>query len=247
MSRNIALTLDTDWAPDFAIDHVMSTLIENSVKATWFITHKSPATARLAQYPELFELGIHPNFNAGSSHGRYPEAVMDHCMNLVPQALSMRSHGLVQSTSLLKLIMTNYPLRVDVSLFLPYQFESTPFLYTSWGQSIFRIPYIWEDDHEMEQPRPDWSADRLLKGMRSLGVINFHPIHIYLNSSDMNPYQQVKKLGMPLCDCLPQHLPRQIINDNEGAGTLFARLIILIKEDFQSLNIRDIYQQWLAR
>ncbi len=243
LRKNIAITLDTDWAPDFVIDQVTSALIANSVKATWFITHNSPAIERLGHYPELFEVGIHPNFSAGSTHGREPEAIMDHCLELAPEAVSMRSHGLVQSTSLLKLIMTTYPITVDVSLFLPYQFDSSPFVYTSWGKSLLRIPYVWEDDHEMEQRFPDWSTERLLKSAARLRVVNFHPIHIYLNSSDMNGYLTVKKLGIPLGDCLPHHLSPHINHHRPGTGYLFERLLTGIKKEWCSVNIRDVHQQ----
>lgn len=46
------LTLDIDWAPDFIIDEVVSILVKNNVKATWFITHNSPAIDRLRLFPE---------------------------------------------------------------------------------------------------------------------------------------------------------------------------------------------------
>jgi len=244
LNKNIAITLDVDWAPDFIIDQVAFTLIEHSVKATWFITHKSPAIKRLAQYPELFELGIHPNFSEGSTQGSEPKAIMDHCFELVPDAESMRTHDLVQSTSLLKLVMTRYPIKVDVSIFLPYQFSASPFVYRSWEKCLLRIPYAWEDDHEMEQEHPVWSAEHLLGSAEPLYVLNFHPIHIYLNSRNMNPYLNVKKLGIPLCDCLPHHLEAQVRQDTVGTGDLFKNLIPLIKNNYRSFNIIELYKHW---
>ncbi len=73
MSR-AAITLDVDWAPDFMIDAAAQALVDREVKATWFVTHASPAVERLREHPDLFELGIHPNFLAGSSHGATPAA-----------------------------------------------------------------------------------------------------------------------------------------------------------------------------
>ena len=83
----IAITLDVDWAPDHAIDAVAGHLIERDVRATWFVTHASPAIDRLRDRPDLFELGIHPNFAPGSTQGETPDAVLDHCMAIVPEAL----------------------------------------------------------------------------------------------------------------------------------------------------------------
>ncbi|HEY8645027.1 MAG TPA: hypothetical protein VIL77_04030 [Gaiellaceae bacterium] len=66
------LTLDVDWCPDSAIDDVAELLIERDVPATWLVTHTSPAIDRLRLRADLFELGIHPNFLPGSTHGRMP-------------------------------------------------------------------------------------------------------------------------------------------------------------------------------
>src|SRR5207244_3974947 len=81
---------------------VAEQLMASQVRATWFVTHMSPAISRLRRNPELFELGIHPNFLPGSTHGDTPDAVLRHCRALVPDAVSMRTHCLVQSTLLLE-------------------------------------------------------------------------------------------------------------------------------------------------
>ena len=62
MLNDFLITVDIDWAPDIAIAATAKYLIENEVKATWFITHASPEVERLKEYPQLFELGVHPNF-----------------------------------------------------------------------------------------------------------------------------------------------------------------------------------------
>src|ERR1017187_7044133 len=101
----VALTLDIDWAPDFVIDFAADLLIRRRVKATWFVTHSSPAVDRLRDHPELFELGIHPNFLPGSSQGKTVAEVLSFCRACVPEARSMRTHALVQSSGLLGDVM----------------------------------------------------------------------------------------------------------------------------------------------
>ena len=93
---SLAITLDIDWAPDHVIDRIAAQLIDARVRATWFVTHQSPAIDRLRARPDLFELGIHPNFLNQSTHGETPAEVLAHCMALVPDARSMRTHSLVQ-------------------------------------------------------------------------------------------------------------------------------------------------------
>ena len=51
--NEIALTLDVDWAPDFMIDFAAEILVEHGVRATWFVTHDSPALTRLRAQPIL--------------------------------------------------------------------------------------------------------------------------------------------------------------------------------------------------
>ena len=95
------ITIDVDWGPDYMIERMADALIERNVRATWLVTHGSSAIDALRGCPDLFELGIPPNFQPGSSHGSIPEEVADHCMSLVPSARCVRTHGLVQSTRLL--------------------------------------------------------------------------------------------------------------------------------------------------
>jgi polysaccharide deactylase WbmS-like protein len=218
----IAITLDVDWAPDHAIDAVAAQLIERDVRATWFVTHSGPAVDRLRERPDLFELGIHPNFAPGSSHGDTPEAVLDHCMALVPEAQAMRTHGLVQSTALLALARERTPIRVDASLFLPGAARLAPIEYPLAPGPIVRVPYLWEDDAEMLRPDPAWDAWGVATGAQGLAVFDFHPIHVVLNSADTRAYEALKQRGLDRATAGDIAALRQ---DGAGAGTAFATLL----------------------
>ena len=92
--NDILITIDTDWVPDFAIEKTADILIENQVKTTWFLTHNSKAIRRLFEYSDLFELGIHPNFMSDSTQGDSYEEIMKYLLCIVPDAKSIRTHGL---------------------------------------------------------------------------------------------------------------------------------------------------------
>ncbi|HYO92547.1 MAG TPA: hypothetical protein VEQ40_12960, partial [Pyrinomonadaceae bacterium] len=156
------LTFDVDWAPDFAIDFVIDRLLEARVRATWFITHQSPALERLREHQELFELGIHPNFLTGSTHGETYADVLQHCMTMVPEAVSMRSHSLVQSSVLLNQVLAETPIKTDVSLFLQHARSLHAVEHRWGGRSLWRLPYFWEDDFEMEREQPCWRLQEML-------------------------------------------------------------------------------------
>jgi hypothetical protein len=222
--NEIVLTLDTDWAPDFIIDFVAAELAVRGVRATWFVTHASPAIDRLRSRPELFELGIHPNFMSGSTHGDEPRAVLNHCMEIVPEAVSMRTHGLLQSTNLFEQVLAHTPIRADVSLFLPYAPHLRPLEYHWRGRALTRVPFFWEDDFEMERARPRWELSHLLAVGDGLKVFDFHPVHVYLNSAGLDSYQALKR-AIPRLQEVSQAEAAPFVNRGAGTRALFTELI----------------------
>jgi hypothetical protein len=240
---DVVLTIDIDWAPDFAIDFVADQLISRQVRATWFVTHMSPAVARLKQHPNLFELGIHPNFLSGSTHGDTPDAVLRHCMALVPDASSVRTHLLVQSTLLLRQFLAQTKITTDVSLFLPGAPCICPVEWFSQRRTLLRIPYFWADDFEMERNMPSWRLASHLGAGEGLKVFAFHPIHVYLNSADIEVYQSLKQRVPKISEASPATL-NAYVQTGEGTYALFQEVIAYLAAHGRSVCIRDIHNQW---
>lgn len=232
-----AITLDVDWAPDFMIDAAAQALIDRDVKATWFVTHESPAVARLREHPELFELGIHPNFLTGSTHGATPAAVIAHCAALVPGARAVRTHCLAQSTPLHDELLRGSDVEVDCSLFLPGATHVEPVEQWSPAGRLLRLPYVWQDNMEMYSPRPDWDTARLLDAP-GLRIFDFHPVHVWLNSRSFEPYERLKA-AKPLSevgelDALP------LRNSGPGAMTAFLDLGDVLAKTGGGVRIGDL-------
>jgi len=240
---DVVLTIDIDWAPDFTIDFVAEQLIARQVRATWFVTHMSPAIARLNQYPNLFELGIHPNFLSGSTHGDTPDAVLRHCISLVPEASSVRTHFLFQSTLLLRQILTQSSITTDVSLFLPGTPYIRPVEWLCRRGTLLRIPYFWADDFEMERNLPCWRLAPHLGVGQGLKVFAFHPIHVYLNSADIEIYQTLKHRVPKISEASP-HVLNTYVQTGEGTCALFKEVIAHLAAQGHSVCIQDIYNQW---
>lgn len=211
------LSLDLDWAPDAAIDAVAQILVESSVPATWLVTHASPAVDRLREHGDLFELGIHPNFLPGSTHGSATADVLDHCMALVPDAVSMRTHALVQSTPILSEVLERTPIRVDLSVFLPRAGNVSPVEYRWRDRSLVRLPYVWEDDVELENGTLNGGFDSILRAS-GLKVFDFHPVHVFLNSTSMAAYRRVSGT-LPEADLAPH------VEEGRGVGVVFRELV----------------------
>lgn len=237
-----AITIDVDWAPDFAIDWVAEQLVARSVPATWFLTHESAAVDRLRQRPDLFDLGIHPNFSPGSTHGATPAEVLRHCLAIVPGARIMRTHQLVQSTPLLAEVMRTTPIIADCSLFLPHAtaVETTVLWYD--GRPLVRIPYIWEDDLEVERPRPVWRLHDMVRPR--LPILSFHPIHLFLNSISMDAYRHLKAQARVVSD-IPASKVLELIASGPGPRTMFDDLVSVLSGQAGG-RLTDIVHQVLA-
>jgi ubiquinone/menaquinone biosynthesis C-methylase UbiE len=234
------LTFDVDWAPDYMIDFAADILVEAKVRSTWFVTHRSPAIDRLRQRPELFELGIHPNFLPGSSHGETPARVLEECLSIVPEAQSLRTHSLVQSTPLLCEVMQSTPISVDASLFLPGQTRVEPFRFEWDGHSLLRVPFHWEDDHEMAAAAPRW---KLPAGRAAGEVFNFHPIHVYLNSADMKAYGSLKGRFSKVTD-IDRASADAVANKGQGTRSVFTEVVNRIRAAGDSVRLADLRERW---
>ena len=238
------ITLDVDWASDEVIDYVSDVLLRKGVRATWFITHDSPAIRKLTDHPELFELGLHPNFHADSSQGHNTSQVMEYLRKILPHSGLVRTHGLIQSTRLLAELVECYGVEVDLSLCL----YDTPLItphelwFTKGGKSLLRIPYFWEDSYELNAPEPCWSFHAKRYHCRGLKIFNFHPIHIILNSKDDGAYSAIKNKGelqnLTLTDIEPY------INKGTGTQTLFMDIVDHISKQGEQPTINDIAKSW---
>ncbi len=222
-ARTFILTLDCDWAPDFVLDHVREMLDGKHAHATLFVTHPSSALAAW-KASSRFELGWHPNFLPGSTQGRDPAAVAAYLETIAPGARSMRTHDLFQSTSLLRDFLSKAPrIRYDTSLYLPGQASLAGFdLLFGADTKLRRYPFVWEDDlHLLAGGTGDFRlADLPAQG---LCIVNFHPIHIYLNTADFSDYAKVRALGPMQALTAAQMEPFR--NPAAGIGTVFANAL----------------------
>jgi hypothetical protein len=237
LPRELALTFDIDWAPDFVIEDVVDLIRAAGVRSTWFVTHSSPALVSLRARPDLFEVGIHPNFLPGSTHGANVREVLDHMMGLVPEAVSMRTHGGYQFSDLFIEVVTRTPIHADSSVFLPGHENLRPLLLPLAQGRLVRVPYYWEDDVEMFHGRRSYIASDHLASA-GLMVFNFHPIHVFLNGADGEAYAAAKTLG-PLAGLREREL-RPFVSSGEGPGTMLRQLLGLMREQRQTRFIREI-------
>lgn len=237
MVNQFALTFDIDWAPDFVLEDLYHLLLEYQVKATWMVTHPTPWLDRFREHPDLFELGIHPNFLSGSSHGDTPEEVLNYVLDLVPEAVSSRSHAVVQSGPILNLLTNDSPVLVDSTVFLPEWPNIKPFRHLSLNGSLLRIPFFWADDFEMCRDHSSWKLDRYQE-VPGWKIMMFHPIHAYLNTDDFGRYEGMKQALGPLNKATAEQV-LSYRNQGEGARSMLLEVLAAMQQQGGGHHLKD--------
>jgi hypothetical protein len=219
----IHLTLDQDWAPDWATEDALDRISAAGAAATLFVTHASPGLERWRTRPGL-ELGVHPNFLPGSTHGATVDAVLDHVRGLVPDARGVRAHGLVRGTHLLE-AYGRRGYAYDASDLI----DGTPGLTVlpRWS-GVARVPIFWEDDVHLHYGHPAaWEA--VPPGTRGVRVFSFHPVLLALNAADLAGYRALKAELMRQKLSLPEAPARALApfrhEGPDGLGAVFAGLL----------------------
>jgi hypothetical protein len=188
--ERVFLTFDLDWACDDVFNDTIDLLECAQVPATFFITHDTNCLERLRENP-AFEIGIHPNFN--SLIGATPihkdsdsvSRILDNLLMLVPEAKAVRCHSLTQSSRLYDLFVDR-GLTHECNTYIPSSAGITLYPWNTW-QGLTKVPHFWEDDLNAYDGSVD--VQRLVHDTSGLKVLDFHPIHVFLNSYSTSIYQ----------------------------------------------------------
>lgn len=238
--NDIFITIDIDWASDEVLTYAINLLERYEIRATFFVTHDTPVLERLRSNP-LFELGIHPNFQKilnGNVLDGAMETVYSDILSIVPDAVSVRSHSLVQSSPLLDLFARKGQ-KYDVNLCIPWENLVTLKPIRHWN-GLLRVPYCWEDDVQCIQAQngsmDGWNAEILL-GIKGLKVFNFHPIHLFLNTESLERYEQARPF-LRECNLLAEY--RNDTNRIGAEAVLMDIINLAQRSGFSFRNIKDI-------
>ncbi len=183
----ISFTSDIDWAPEPVILDMLEIFEKYQVKCTLFCTHKSDVLQNCNR--ELFEVGIHPNYNPLFENKSKDTAreILEKILEIYPESRGVRSHSLTQNSTLLSQF-ADFGLVYDANQFLPYHRNIKPFkLWTG----MWRIPYNWEDDVHWSYGKSFCNPEIDILSP-DLHVFNFHPIHVFLNTDCQQTYDQAK-------------------------------------------------------
>ena len=214
----VFLTMDIDWAHDDILSDTIDIVEQADSSATWFVTHDSVVLERLRSNPK-FELGIHPNFNSlfngEKEKGANSDEILERILEIVPEAKSVRSHSMTQSSVLLNLFKSK-SLTHDCNTYIPNGAEIVLKPWKHWNE-MTRVPYFWEDDVACMYDN-NATIEELVQ-CDGLKVFDFHPIHIFLNTESLDRYERTRHLHQK---------PEELIKhryEGEGSRTRLLRLL----------------------
>lgn len=207
INNEVLVSMDMDWAPDALIEDSVNLLNEHGVSATLFLTN--PTRVDLTGH----EIALHPNFDGADLLS--PVAKLLDCF---PGAVGTRSHSLFFSYRL-----------VEVYEKLGIRYQSNVIAYKQCrlhgfqiSRHVAEIPIFFMDNIHllMEPESAAFNVDGLALAEPGLKVFDFHPIHVYLNTDNLDRYNAAKSSYQD---------PRQLMRfrNREGKGTrdLFVDLL----------------------
>lgn len=217
--KRVFLTFDIDWAPDYMITYVLRLLKEANAQATIFATHHSPLLQALSDSPRI-ELGLHPNLLPNSSQGADFKTIMPWLKSRFPKAIGNRFHVLKYSYREL-LELKNYGLRYDVSTIR----FNCPYLVPAWHNDLKLnlLTYCWEDGI-CENGNLPMSLDSLEIDTPGMKIINFHPMNVFINSSNKAHRHEFLNAAGPLLEC-PEDIAKAHQQSRPGAANVLRALL----------------------
>ena len=195
-------TTDIDWAPESMIQEMFS--VFGNTPLTVFLTHQSETITKRYSGKRKRFVGLHPNFFTLEDYDR----VIDKAVKLWKEAQCFRSHKFFDKAFITKEFYDR-GFKYDSNLYLHLQSHIIPFKHAG----LMRFPVFFEDrkNFGLEISELDTLKTPGLK------IFVFHPIHIALNTPDMEFYLKAKG-----SDSWPPYKRR-------GMGTFLEELLELTK------------------
>lgn len=192
-SNKIFLTFDIDWCSDEVLTYLLDILEEYGIKATFFVTHKTSLLEKMSANLDI-ELGIHPNFNPLLNgeflYGKNAMEVISYYKKIVPESISIRSHSLSHNGTFSS-IYEKQGLKYDCNTYIPYYSDILLFPWMDTNENILKIPHFFADDGVLFQ-KTDLKSLTSIINKAGLKVLDFHPIHIFLNSENIERYNNAR-------------------------------------------------------
>ncbi len=148
----------------------------------------------------------------------------------------MRSHSLVKSTALTE-IFARTGMKYELNYYIP---PALGLRIRPWKfQNILQIPFFFEDDLYLMEGKEKKIDYYLSDEFDMVKVFNFHPIHLYLNSENLERYHEAKVFNHDF-----EKLKTFRNTQSEGMENFFRQLVKQGRENhYQFERISNINQE----
>ena len=237
MDNAAYITMDMDWANDGVLADTISLVEQLNIPVCLFVTNDTPMLKVFREHP-LFTLGIHPNFLpqlTGQTTKSYRETIAE-MLELVPEAKIIRCHALVDATPIL-VTAKEMGIRADMNLFIPASSGISPNAFCHFS-GLRRLPFFYEDDAWAIEPDAPSPERHILAPGDILRIFNFHPIHLYLNTENMERYNRAKPHYHEFEKLAP------FVNHGDGFGARDFLLRIKSLADTHGIRFGKVKELW---
>lgn len=184
-----AITSDVDWASEDAIAIQQEIFDRHDVHATYFVTHAS-ARLRALDAAGRVDLGVHPNFLAGSSHGNSFDEVITTVLGFAPDARSYRCHKYFDVSDVAHAFRAR-GFRYDANLCTNLQPGIAPIRHES---GLTRFATYYEDGthywHRHAWRFSDFAEDFSSPGIK---IISVHPMVTAMNVTTVEYWAELRQ------------------------------------------------------
>ena len=218
LNGSVIIGFDIDWASDFVLEDALLLASECGIKPILFLTHGSSLIHKLFKRKQ-YDFGLHPNFekllNGDDSNGLDAADVLNRLMLEFPGVDVVRSHSLTTS-SRLKALFKDNNFSFESSFITHGTEKKFPNFWREWT-GMLHVPITWEDDvwFTLNENYNDTARSNILKP-DALNVLTFHPIHLFLNTTDALHYENSRKFFND-----PQELIKHRNERETGVRTIF--------------------------
>jgi hypothetical protein len=176
----VAVTVDLDWASEAAIAETLDSLRERGIPVTVFATHRSP---RVESAMAEIEVGLHPFFGEGSSHGASVEEVVRHVLDLPHNLPAFRCHRFGVSNEVREAMVAA---GMKISSNVCTDLEVVPPFRERCG--LVEVPIFLEDGGYLRRGRP--LTERI--DAEGTVVLLVHPMHFAVNTPHFGYMADIK-------------------------------------------------------
>lgn len=217
----IAITIDIDWASEFAIARTLDFFEQKGIPVTVFSTHNS---AVIYERLDSIEVGLHPYFHPESSHGKTIEETVTKVIALPHNLAAFRNHRFLNSNEIQEAMKQA---GMVCSSNVCTNLEILPPFYNRFN--TLEIPIFFEDGGYLYNNYPLTLTPTLLNKFASSGLktIVIHPMHFVVNTPNWDYMVRIKQqMSRESWNTMTEHELSQFIYHGVGIRDMIENLLV---------------------